>query len=365
VRKQQRIDAEHAMRLDRETLTDALEAGFYSARAPRIVEVLLAAAIAMQVWFIARTATDAPVASTAVGPAVLTPQSRFTPSDLSQLLGAHLFGEAPTASAPATPAVAPSAFKLVGLYVPKDGDAVGVAEPAFESPGDSDDETSPLEWARKFFGDHLRTAARPGPIAWLSLSGAPGQRVQVGDAIGGATVREIRDDGVTLELEGRRVRVAYPENPYIAMFRGESDQVTAVADSDSIPAELASRLLRFQPEQGSSGLTGFRLYPGSDAQAFVKSGLRAVDGFEHVAGAPITSARDLVPLLRAVRDSKAVQLRLRRASKPVDLRLFQASAEITPSTKPVRRSNAPPARPDAAPNPSRPLALIPTGATSP
>ena len=36
--------------------------------------------------------------------------------DLSRLLGAHLFGEATTASA-AMPAMAPAAFKLVGLYV--------------------------------------------------------------------------------------------------------------------------------------------------------------------------------------------------------------------------------------------------------
>ncbi len=304
------------MRLDPESLTAVIEAGFHSARAPRVVEALLMLAIALQVWSIVRTATETATRTNVSLSSSQDTRPRFTSSDVSQLLSAHLFGQTSASNAPATPALAPSAFKLVGLYVPNDSDAINATDSAFgaSDDGEAEDEIAPLEWARKFLGDELRTFARPGAIAWLSLSGAPGQRVQNGDSIGGGKVLEIRDDGVTLELAGRRVRVAYPENPYIAMFRGESDRVTAVVDADSIPAELASKLLRFQPELGPSGLTGFRLYPGSDAQAFVKSGLRAGDVLEAIDGTPITSARDMVPLLRAVRDTKPVQLRLRRAT---------------------------------------------------
>ncbi len=353
------------MRLDPESLTAAIEAGFHSAHAPRVVEVLLMLAIAMQIWSIVRTTIETPASVSASVQSSQNTRPRFSSSDVSQLLSAHLFGQTPASNAPATTALAPSAFKLVGVYVPKDGEPISAADSAFESAGESKEEISPLEWARKFFGDKLRTMERRGAIAWLSLSGAPGQRVQVGDSIGGGKVLEIRDDGVTLELTGRRVRVAYPENPYIAMFRGESDQVTAVLDADSIPAELASKLLRFQPELGPSGLTGFRLYPGSDAQAFVKSGLRAGDVLEAIDGTPIIAARDMVPLLRAVRDTKPVQLRLRRATKSLDLRLFRASADSVKPTTPVRRSDAPVARLGSARRTIQPLASNATGATPP
>ncbi len=357
------------MRLDTDSFIAAIDAGIRSARAPRIVEVMLMLAIALQLWSVARTATStetsAATLTSASSPGSSSTRRRFTQLDMSQLLSAHLFGEVPAASAAAMPALAASAFKLVGLYVPKDGEAIIATDPAFASSGDGSGEVAPLEWARKFFGDQLRTAARPGAIAWLSLAGAPGQRVQVGDEIGGGKVLEIRDEGVALELAGRRVSVAYPENPYVAMFRGESDQITALVDADSIPPELASKLLRFQPSLGPAGLEGFRLYPGSDAQAFVNSGLRAGDVLEAVDGSPITSPRDLVPLLRAVRDVKPVQLRLLRASKPLDLRLFRASADTTPSSTPSRRGDALAAPPGTSRTSPQPLASITPGASSP
>lgn len=353
------------MRFTFDEVTTALETAWFSPRAPHFVELSIALLIALQLWSLVRTATESPTNPSAALAAPSMTRSRFTPSDLSQLLGAHLFGESRSANTPAAPALPPGAFKLVGLYVPKDGEASAATGPAFDSTGEGEGEMSPLEWARKFFGDKLRPSASPGAIAWLSVAGTPGHRVQIGDSVGGGTVREIRDEGVTLDLAGRRVRVAYPENPYVAMFRGESDQATAVTDGDSIPAELASKLLRFQPEQGPAGLTGFRLYPGSDAQAFVKSGLRAGDVLEAIDGTPITAARDLMPLLRAVRDTKPVQLRLRRASKPLDLRLFRASAESPKSTSPIRRRDAPPARSGASGTSTQPLASIPSGATPP
>ena len=372
------------MRLDADRLTAAIEAGFDSAHAPRVIEILLALAIALQLWSIVRTATES---STIAVDSVLSSQSlqpRVTQFDVSRLIAAHLFGETPATNVPATQALAPSAFKLVGLYVSKDSEALAPADSAFASPGDDavEGEVAPLEWARKFFGERLRDVARPGAIAWLSLSGAPGLRVQVGESIGGGKVLEIRDDGVTLELAGRRVRVAYPENPYVAMFRGESDRVTAVTDADSIPAELASKLLRFQPALGATGLEGFRLYPGSDAQAFVKSGLRAGDELEAIDGTPITSPRDMVPLLQAIKGvataKDPVRVRLKRGSQKLDFivdttRAGARTAALTggmpaaaavprapppPNTTTLRRrSTTPPASPGV--DPPIPVSSIP------
>ena len=353
------------MRITLYDVTTALETAWFSPRAPHAVEFAISLLMALQVWSLWESTRHGPNLLATPSAAVKSGRPRSAASDLSRLVDAHLFAESPIASAPITPAVAPSAFKLVGLYVPAAGEAITASEPAFEASGAGEGEISPLEWARQFFGDKLRSLARPGAIGWLSLSGAPGQRVQVGESIGGAKVLEIRDDGVTLELGGRRMRVAYPENPYLAMFRGESDQVAVMADADSIPAELASKLLRFQPEQGPSGLTGFRLYPGSDAQSFVNSGLRAGDVLEAIDGTPITAARDLLPLLRAVRDTKPVRLRLRRAAKSLDLRLFRAAADSLKASSPIRRSGAPEARPGASRTPTRPLASMPSGATPP
>jgi hypothetical protein len=289
-------------------------------------------------------------------------RSQFDAAALAQIERAHLFGEAVSGST-ASVALAPSAFKLLGLYVPDSGSAVG--DPSNESAAtqaERDERRAALEAARGFFGDRTLVTATSGAIAWLSIAGAPPQRVQVGEAVGGGAVRGIGADGVTLQLDGRVVRVGFPENPFVAMLRGESTTVIVSADPNVIPAELLSAMLRFQPQQGPGGLTGFRLYPGSDEQGFAKTGLQAGDVLEAIEGRPITMARDIVPLLQALRETKPIPLRLIRAARPIDLQLFRPARAGTsaprrasvdsvtrPSASAVPRISS--ARLDAAPSP--------------
>ena len=339
-------------------ISSALGAAWHSPHAPRVVEFAIALLIALQIVLLWRDAQPASMA-----PSAASTHPRFGASDLAQLLGTHLFGAA-TQDVVAAPAVAPTAFKLVGLYVP-DGEVFSPPSiDALEDPEAGEGGAiSPLAFAKEFFGERTVVSALPGAIAWLSVSGAPGQRVQVGDAIGGGTVREIRPEGVTLELGGRAVRVAFPENPFLAMFRGESKTALAVTDPNAIPAELLSPALRFQPELAGDALVGFRAYPGSDEVAFGKTGLRAGDVIDAVNGQPIAVPRDLVPLLSALRDTKPVSLHVRRGPTAVDLTLFKASGALA-STGASRRVVLPPGY-RASPTTRPPGALAPKPRAAP
>lgn len=353
------------MRFDwtRDELVSAVEAAWHSSYAPRLVELAIALLILLQAWALWPTAQPETLPSRELTSAEPS-RPRFSPAALSQLLGAHLFGAA-SAEVPETAALAPTAFKLVGLYVP---DAALLASPGVASPARSASEASaeatgeggaiaPLAFARTFFGDRTIDSALPGAIAWLSLSGAPGRRVQVGDAIGGATVRDIGPEGVTLELSGRAVRVAFPENPYLAMFRGESNTALLVTDPNAIPAELVGAALRFQPELTGAALTGFRVYPGGDVGTFTRAGLRPGDVVDQIADRDVTLPRDVIPLLLALRDSKSITVRLRRSARPVSLQLF-APAVAAAIASPARTPSAVfAARDPLQPAPGAPAAL--------
>lgn len=326
------------MRLDwtLEEITSALGTAWYSPRAPRVVECAIALLIALQVWALWRDAQPAPTVKSEL-PSASSTRPHFGAGDLSQLLGAHLFG-APTQDVAATPALAPTAFKLVGLYVPDAAAAPGLAagsiaaDAELQATGEGG-AISALAFAKSFFGEHTLVSALPGAIAWLSVSGAPGQRVQVGDSVGGGTVREIRPEGVTLELGGRVVRVAFPENPFVAMFRGESTSVLLVTDPNAIPPELISSLLRVQPMPDARGAIHFRVYPGANAPAFQRAGLRAGDEIDAIAGESVTDARGVLPLLRALKTGRAIALRLRRQARLIELTV-PAGAALPPSATP-------------------------------
>ncbi len=315
-----------------EEIASVLGAARQSPHAPRAVELAFALLIALQIWTLWQDALPAPLAASDL-PSAAPIRPRFGASEISQLLGAHLFGELLREST-ATPALAPTAFKLVGLYVP-DGDDVAQltatpAEPeaAVGSTGENG-AISPLGFARMFFGDRTIVSALPGAIAWLSIAGAPSQRVQVGDEIGGGIVREIRPEGVMLELGGRPVRVAFPESPFLAMFRGEATEPTG-GDDESIPSELTSSLLRLQPMPDAQGTIHFRIYPGANVQGFQRIGLRAGDEIEAIAGELVTTTRSVLPLLRALKDGKPVVLRLRRQERPVELTVQAGTVFLTP-----------------------------------
>lgn len=343
----------------------AIGAAWYGPYAPRVVEIAIALLIALQAWALWRGTPPAPTLSTELSSASSS-HPRFSASELSQLLGAHLFG-AMTPDVPATSGLAPTAFKLVGLYVP-DGEPlaplstfVPVKSEAGETTGEGG-AIAPLAFARTFFGDRTIDSALPGAIAWLSLSGAPGRRVQVGDAIGGATVRDIGSEGVTLELSGRAVRVAFPENPYLSMFRGESNTALLVTDPNAIPAELVGAALRFQPELTGAALTGFRVYPGGDVATFTRAGLRPGDVVERIADRDVALPRDVIPMLTALRDGKPIAIRLRRGGRAVPVRLFESMGQSALETPPRARtaSVTTPDLPRPAPGVSAPLPRLPS-----
>ncbi|MCU0758963.1 MAG: hypothetical protein MUF07_07160 [Steroidobacteraceae bacterium] len=363
------------MRLDwtSDELFAALGNAWYSPHAPRVVEMALALLIALQLWAIWRSAQPEPAIVRDDATAVPA-HARFGSTELSRLLDAHLFGEAPAEAK--APALAPSAFKLVGLYVPdSEGDAEPLAPSASGAAVNATGEggaSEALAYARTFFGERTLVSALPGAIAWVSVSGAPGQRVQLGQQLGGGTVRAIAPEGVTLELQGRRVHIAFPENPFLAMLRGETNTVLVASDPNAIPAELSSPALRFLPELLGDGLTGFRVYPGSDEAAFAKTGLRAGDVIEAIDGRAVTMPRDVIPLLTALRDRQSRPMRVRRgAGSPLDLNLFATSMRevagrsrvvLPPGYRPspvTRPAGLPPPKPRAAPPPPPDLASPP------
>ena len=205
---------------------------------------------------------------------------------------------------------------------------------------------SPLAFAKEFFGERTVVSALPGAIAWLSVSGAPGQRVQVGDAIGGGTVREIRPEGVTLELGGRLTRVAFPENPYVAMFRGESSTLVGSAvgaglsDSDLSAAFLGSRIAQFHPAMNDSGIAGYRVFPGADGKAFALSGLEPGDVVVEVNAAEATDPSAAARVLQALHEHSALSLTVERRGKREALALFGSSANTPERTKATPRASS-------------------------
>jgi hypothetical protein len=346
-----------------ESLSELAERMWYAPRTPRVVELLIAALIAIQALaLIYENLLDAPVA---MGDTLPMPQvssgRRIEGAELSTLLAAHLFGDAPAAAAQPVSA-APSAFKLVGLYVPEEGSSGAETVAAAATLGGTD---APAEsdFNARFFGDHAVAAARPGAIAWISVSGGPAQRVQVGSDVSGAAVEEIRADGIVLMLSGQRVQVAYPLNPLLAMFRGESTSMTPVFDTDTLPAEWLNGSLRLQPQQSANGVAGFRVYPGSDEAAFERTGLHAGDVIEAIDGYPVSTARDLLPLLSALKDTKPLALRLRRGETPVELKLYSGGARTAGALRkpllPPGYRPSPTTRPPGASPPQRRVAPRP------
>jgi hypothetical protein len=327
------------MRLDwtLDEISSAIGAAWQSPRAPRVVELAVTLLIVLQAWALWQDTKPVP-APDSDPPGVTPPRPRFGTSELSQLLAAHLFGASSPETA-AAPALAPAAFKLVGLYVP-DGESLALSgtdapietDVVSDSAGESG-VTAPLAFTRTFFGDRTIVSVLPGAIAWLSVAGAPGQRVQVGDGIGGGRVREISPEGVTLELGGRAVRVSFPENPFLAMFRGESNTALVVTDPNAVPAELVGAALRFQPELAGAALSGFRVYPGGDVASFIRAGLHAGDVVDRINGREVSLPRDVIPLLLALREAKPIPIRLRRGRQILELELFGRPAQAaTPRT---------------------------------
>lgn len=271
------------------------------ARAPQVVTFVLALAIAAQLALIlvgltARSRQTAP-------PTAAAPVAQ--PFDIGSLVNAHLFGNAAVQSQGGDAQNAPPTsipLVLVGLL------------------------------------------ATPDPQEGMAIIGesAPTAKVvAVGKQVpGGATLHSVYNDRAIIDRAGvlesvflprRTAAIAPPGMPPPAPPVGDNNE--AMLDRmrklvNDNPGAL-SQLMRPQPVFAGNKLTGFRVYPGANRQAFARLGLRAGDLVTAINGTPLDDKDRAQEIFGTLSSSTEARVTIKRANRQQDLvlNLAQVAAE--------------------------------------
>ncbi|MEO7774864.1 MAG: type II secretion system protein GspC [Steroidobacteraceae bacterium] len=305
--------------------SDAPAAGFL-ARAPQIVAWVLVIAIGAQAAVIVGDLLSGPpkasVALSAPTPVALP----LKQVDLSQIVGANLFGS-PKLEAGADAGNAPAttmALVLTGVIA-----------------GD----------------DPQRGLAILGPSA------AAAKVIAVGDMVpGGAKLYSVYADRVLLDRNGTveslmlpRQYAGAPASPAPPLSQADSGGAfnrvqRVIQEHPNIIGDVMSP----QAVLAQGKLRGYRVYPGTNAQAFQKLGLRAGDLVTHINGTALddpTRSSEILNTLSSASDARVTVMRSGRQQDLV-LNLAQVAAEAERMSEPAGpASSPPPSMGDVAPPP--------------
>lgn len=265
-------------------------------RGPRVATWLLALALGVQAAMIL---TDLAGADRAPPPGAMAAASRVQQRpavDVAAITSTHLFGQAPLAAnnganAPQTnmPLV------LTGVIAAND-------------PNDG--------------------------LAILGPSSAATKVYAVGDDIpGGARLHAVLSDHVLLERNGGLEALALPH-----LINGNAPppslSAAPIAPVIDRMRELVSRdpgiigdIMRPEPVFAGGKQQGFRVYPGRDAEAFLRLGLRPGDLVTAIDGAPLNDPSQGEQILSTLGNSSEAHITVLRNGQQQDLTLDLASVE--------------------------------------
>jgi general secretion pathway protein C len=272
------------------------------ARAPQVLTFVLALAIAAQLALIVvgltgRSRQTAPPASAALPPAA--------PLDMATLVNAHLFGNAAVqASGDATNAP-PSSMPLV---------LVGL----------------------------LATEDPKQGMAIIGESSQAAKVVAVGQQVpGGAQLHSVYTDKAIIDRSGTLESVFLPRRTEgaMAMAPPPPPQPEAANSNEAMVERMRKlvsddpgmigQVMRPQPVFAGGKMRGFRVYPGSNRQAFARMGLRPGDLVTHINGTPLDDkdrAQEIFNTLSSSTDARVSVTRNGRQQELV-LNIAQVAAE--------------------------------------
>jgi general secretion pathway protein C len=265
---------------------------FALARAPQIVTFVLALALAAQVALI--IVSLGAKSRGAPAPTVNSPAANAASQiDVAQIVNTHLFGAAPSQAASGDAANAPTT-------------------------------SMPLVLAG------LLAAADPEEgMAIIGENAASAKVVSVGQEIpGGAKLHSVYNDRAVIERGGVLESVFLPRQTSGALA-GPPPPLPA-ANNDGALLDRMRKLVADQPGVvgqimrpqavfAGGSMKGFRVYPGTNRQAFARLGLRPGDLVTAVNGTPLDDANRSNDILNTINSSTDARVTVMRNGKQQDL----------------------------------------------
>jgi general secretion pathway protein C len=295
-------------------------------RGPRVATWVLALALGVQAAMIL---TDLAGADRAPPPGAISAASRVQrPTvDIAAITSTHLFGEAPLAAS--NGANAPQTSMPLVL--------TGVI--AANNPNDG--------------------------LAILGPNAAATKVYAVGDNIpGGARLHAVLSDHVLLERDGRLEALALPR---LISGNAPPPSLTAAPVAPVIDRmrELVSRdpgiigdIMRPEPVFAGGRQQGFRVYPGRDAEAFLRLGLRPGDLVTAIDGTSLDDPARGAQILSTLGNSSEAHVTVLRNGQQQDLTLDLAAVEQEAESL-AGSQNGPSGPPAPPPPPQRPFGQPP------
>jgi general secretion pathway protein C len=283
------------------------------ARAPQIVTFVLALAVAAQLALIVVGLTG----RTRQAPLPVADLPAAAPLDISGLINAHLFGDAAVQATGDAANAPPSSMPLVltGLF-------------ATENPEEG--------------------------MAIIGESAQAAKFVMVGQQVpGGAQLHSVYKDRAIISRGGALESVFLPKTqgglamapppPPVPSGSNEA-MVERMRQMVSSDPGLLGQLMRPQAVFAGGRMRGFRVYPGSNRQAFARLGLRPGDLVTAINGTPLDDKDRAQEIFNTLSSSTEARVSLTRNGRQQELvlNLAQVAAEAEQASGGVNDGNIPP-----------------------
>src|SRR3974390_68494 len=196
-----------------------------------------------------------------------------------------------------------------------------------------DPDSAPRSTANLQLAGTIATEDPRHGVAIISDGGAPSKVYAVGDRVGGASLHSVYLDHVILDRGGALEtlllpRQLPPSRPTTAAVQRPADPRTAAA-VDNIrrmvqqDPNILDQVMRTVPsyDNAAGKLRGFRAYPGRNRQIFSKLGLRAGDLVTAINGTPLDDPQRSQDVFNTIQNSDHVNVTIERGGQKQDLSL--------------------------------------------
>jgi general secretion pathway protein C len=280
------------------------------AQGPRLVSVVLAALILLQLLQIGYSLISKPLKSPQPVVAASVPRAQRSGVDVQTVVSAHLFG-------------------------------VAVADPSTQDP-----ENAPQSSANLLLAGTIATQDPKRGVAIISDAGSASKVYSVGERIGGASLHSVYLDHVILDRGGALETLLLPRQlPPSAAGRAVSALRRPAGDPRTTAAvDNIRRMVQQDPgildqvmrtvasyDNAAGKLRGFRAYPGRNRAIFSKLGLKSGDLVTAINGTPLDDPQRSQDVFNTIQTSDHVTVTIERGGQKQDitLNIAQVAAQAT------------------------------------
>jgi general secretion pathway protein C len=305
------------------------------AHGPKLVSLLLAALILLQVLQVGYSLISKPLKSPQPILPSAAPRAQQSGVDVQTVVSAHLFG-------------------------------VAVADPSTQDP-----ENAPQSSANLLLAGTIATQDPKRGVAIISDGGAPSKVYSVGERISGASLHSVYLDHVILDRGGALETLLLPRQ-LSPPTRGAAVQRRPAGDPrTAVAVDNIRRMVQQDPgildqvmrtvasyDNAAGKLRGFRAYPGRNRAIFGKLGLKAGDLVTAINGTPLDDPQRSQDVFNTIQTSDHVTVTIERGGQKQDitLNIAQVAAQATKDLDgesnggPTPAPNIPTPPPNASPN---------------